>query len=78
MTKKLKESAAKELTTGEYKCLCFMDEFLKEWDNLPTCREICRKFNVKSTASAHTWIQGLVDKGFIEKFGGGKYRFARK
>lgn len=46
-------------------------EFIEEYNSLngysPSVREICFKCNIKSTATAHSYIEKLKNKGLIEK-----------
>ena len=68
----------KNLTHDEYALLGFLDEYLKEYDGMPTCRDICKHFKAKSTATAHNWLKGLEREGFIEYHQPSRYRFTRK
>lgn len=45
----------------------FMVEFSKENSYLPSIREICSKFNVKSTATVCYYLTKLEEKGFIKR-----------
>lgn len=45
----------------------FMQKFIAENGYSPTVREICASCNVKSTATAYTYLKSLADRGVINK-----------
>jgi repressor LexA len=45
----------------------YIEKFIQENGYSPTVREICRDCNIKSTASAFTYLNELADKGLISK-----------
>ena len=45
----------------------FMQKFIAENGYSPTVREICASCNVKSTATAFTYLKSLADRGVINK-----------
>lgn len=45
----------------------FTVEFIKDNGFPPSVREICSKLNIKSTATAYSYIERLKDKGLLEK-----------
>ena len=45
----------------------FTAEFIKDNGFPPSVREICSKLNIKSTATAYSYIEKLKDKGLLEK-----------
>ena len=45
----------------------FTVEFIKENGFPPSVREICSKLNIKSTATAYTYIEKLKARGLLEK-----------
>lgn len=45
----------------------FMQKFIAENGYSPTVREICKACNIKSTATAFTYINELAEKGVINK-----------
>ncbi|MDE7440154.1 MAG: transcriptional repressor LexA [Clostridia bacterium] len=45
----------------------FMQKFIAENGYSPTVREICKACNIKSTATAFTYINELADRGVIKK-----------
>ena len=45
----------------------FTVEFIKDNGFPPSVREICSKLNIKSTATAYSYIEKLKDKGLLEK-----------
>ncbi len=45
----------------------FTVEFIKDNGFPPSVREICTKLNIKSTATAYSYIEKLKDKGLLEK-----------
>lgn len=45
----------------------FMQKFIAENGYSPTVREICNACNIKSTATAFTYINELADRGVIKK-----------
>ncbi|MBR6737556.1 MAG: transcriptional repressor LexA [Clostridia bacterium] len=45
----------------------YVQEFLSENGYAPTVRDICRDLNIKSTATAHYYLNKLSDKGLINK-----------
>lgn len=45
----------------------FMQKFISENGYSPTVREICASCNVKSTATAFTYLKSLADRGVINK-----------
>ena len=47
----------------------FMQKFIAENGYSPTVREICEACDVKSTATAFTYINSLVERGLINKAG---------
>ena len=65
------------LSGREYKALNFMHRHLKEWDAMPTNADITAELDLSSTAIAFNIINALCEKGFIEKYAGGRYRFSR-
>jgi hypothetical protein len=56
----------------------FMRDYLREFDNMPRCKDICAEFGFKSVTTAHLMIKELKDAGKIEGCGGSVYRFTRK
>ena len=66
-----------ELTTFEYRLYNYMDDHVAEHDNMPTTREIQKKFKIASTATVHGHIKELVEKGYLEFYRKGRYRFVR-
>jgi len=54
-----------------------MHRHLKEWDAMPTNADITAELDLSSTAIAFNIINALCEKGFIEKYAGGRYRFSR-
>ena len=47
----------------------FMQKFIAENGYSPTVREICEACDVKSTATAFTYMNSLVERGLINKAG---------
>lgn len=47
----------------------FMQKFIAENGYSPTVREICEACDVKSTATAFTYMNSLVERGLINKVG---------
>ncbi len=47
----------------------FMQKFIAENGYSPTVREICEACDVKSTATAFTYMNSLVERGLIKKAG---------
>ncbi len=45
----------------------FTVKFIDENGFPPSVREICSKLNIKSTATAYTYLERLKDKGLLEK-----------
>lgn len=45
----------------------FTVEFISDNGFPPSVREICSKLNIKSTATAYSYIERLKDKGLLEK-----------
>ncbi len=45
----------------------FTVEFINENGFPPSVREICSKLNIKSTATAYTYLEKLKEKGLLEK-----------
>ena len=50
----------------------FMLDYHQKNQIPPTIREICTEFNIKSTASAYTYVEKLKNKGLLEKIEGKK------
>ncbi len=45
----------------------YMEEFLSENGYAPTVRDICRDLDIKSTATAHYYLNKLSERGLINK-----------
>ena len=45
----------------------FTVEFIRENGFPPSVREICSKLNIKSTATAYSYIERLKSKGLLDK-----------
>ena len=45
----------------------YINEYNAEYGYAPTVREICAQLNIKSTASAHYYIEKLTDGGYLSK-----------
>lgn len=45
----------------------FTVEFIKDNGYPPSVREICQKLNIKSTATAYSYLERLKDKGLLDK-----------
>lgn len=47
--------------------LDFINEYNAAYGYSPTVREICKKLDIKSTASAYYYIEKLTDEGYLSK-----------
>ncbi len=57
----------KTLTKRQNQVLEFIRKYTIENQKPPTIREICKKFNFKSTNSAHSILKALEKKGYIQR-----------
>ena len=49
------------------KVLQYVENYVENYGYAPTVRDICRDLNVKSTATAHSYLSKLNERGFISK-----------
>ena len=59
----------KPLTEKQQKMLDFLKERIRTGVP-PTVREICKAADIKSTSTAHAYLQKLEDAGYISREGG--------
>ena len=57
----------KPLTEKQKKILDFIKKYIAEYNYAPTIREIGEGNNLSSSATVHTYINILIDKGFLKK-----------
>ena len=57
----------KEINEKVYKVYDFTVNYLKENGFPPSIREICEKLNIKSTATAYSYVEKLKNMGLLEK-----------
>ena len=62
-----KVKAKKPLTEKQGKILDFIKKYIAEYNYAPTIREIGEGNNLSSSATVHTYINILIDKGFLKK-----------
>lgn len=55
------------LTDKEREILVCIKEFIASYGYPPTIREICKIKNYSSTSTIHSYINKLIDKGFIKR-----------
>lgn len=55
------------LTNKEEEILNCIKEYIASYGYPPTIREICKIKNYSSTSTIHTYINKLIEKGFIKK-----------
>jgi SOS-response transcriptional repressor LexA len=65
------------LTPTQADVLIFAWEFYRANDQLPTRREVCKRFGFASWNSAQTHIEALERKGWLERNACGKFKFGR-
>ena len=65
------------LTKKEHLVLQYMEDFLKEYDNLPTCRQLAAHFSWQSPGAAHKHVKALNKKQYIQFYTERRYRFTR-
>ena len=51
------------------KVLAYVENYVENYGFAPTVRDICRDLNVKSTATAHSYLAKLNERGLINKVG---------
>lgn len=56
-----------KLSQKQVKILEFLKEFIKDKGYAPSVREICSAVGLKSTSTAHGYLERLESKGFIKK-----------
>jgi repressor LexA len=56
-----------KLSQKQIKILDFLKQFIKEKGYAPSVREICTAVGLKSTSTAHGYLERLEMKGFIKK-----------
>ncbi len=59
-----------KLKPKEQRVLDFINETIDEQGYPPSVREICAALNIKSTSTAHMYVERLAAKGFIQKLAG--------
>src|SRR6186713_2542002 len=57
----------KPLTSLERRILDYIVDYLKKNTYQPSIREIGKRFGIKSTKTVSEYLQGLADKGYIER-----------
>ncbi len=57
----------KALTERQNEILEFIKEYTMKNQKPPTVREICKKFNLKSTNAVHSILNALEKKGYIKR-----------
>ncbi len=62
-----KVKAKKPLTEKQGKILNFIKKYIAEYNYAPTIREIGEGNNLSSSATVHTYINILIEKGFLKK-----------
>lgn len=60
----------KELKPKERRVLDYIGSKISEQGYAPSVREICQDLGIKSTSTAHMYIERLADKGYIERENG--------
>ncbi|MGQ0765720.1 MAG: transcriptional repressor LexA [Gemmatimonadota bacterium] len=71
-----REPAYDPLTHDERRVYHYLIDFLAENTYQPSVREIGRKLRITSTRAVHELLEGLADKGFVER-GNGRSRGVR-
>ncbi len=66
-----------KLKPKEQRVLDFINKTIDEQGYPPAVREICAALGIKSTSTAHMYVERLADKGYIKKLAG-KSRAIRK
>jgi repressor LexA len=56
-----------KLSQKQIKILEFLKDFIKDKGYAPSVREICAAVGLKSTSTAHGYLERLESKGFIKK-----------
>lgn len=59
-----------KLKPKEKRVLDFINQTIDEQGYPPSVREICTALNIKSTSTAHMYVERLASKGYIEKLAG--------
>ena len=59
-----------KLKPKEKRVLDFINQTIDEQGYPPSVREICSSLGIKSTSTAHMYIERLASKGYIEKLAG--------
>lgn len=59
-----------KLKPKEQRVLDFINQTIDEQGYPPSVREICASLGIKSTSTAHMYIERLASKGYIEKLAG--------
>lgn len=59
-----------KLKPKEKRVLDYINQTIEEQGYPPSVREICSSLGIKSTSTAHMYIERLASKGYIEKLAG--------
>ena len=59
-----------KLKPKEKRVLDYINQTIDEQGYPPSVREICSSLGIKSTSTAHMYIERLASKGYIEKLAG--------
>lgn len=59
-----------KLKPKEQRVLDFINQTINEQGYAPSVREICAGLNIKSTSTAHMYVERLAAKGYIERLAG--------
>ncbi len=55
------------LTDKQKRVLDFIEQEVAKWNYPPSVREICKALNIRSTATVHSYLDILQEKGYISK-----------
>lgn len=59
-----------KLKPKEQRVLDYINQAMDEQGYAPSVREICAALNIKSTSTAHMYVERLASKGYIERLAG--------
>lgn len=66
-----------KLKPKEKRVLDYINQTIEEQGYPPSVREICSSLGIKSTSTAHMYIERLASKGYIEKLAGQEPRYQK-